>query len=110
MVGAHNATFLMEGNSLQYASAIVKKAWDAGNQSGFSDYFIYKNGGFITDDHLYVNRIINIPSIDIINTTPDGRFASHWHTHRDNMDVIDHRTLKAVGQTLLEVIFRETGV
>jgi hypothetical protein len=110
MVGAHNAKFFMEGNSVQFASGIVKKIWDAGNKSGFSDYFIYKDGGFITDDHLYVNRIINIPSVDIINTTSDGHFASHWHTHRDNMDVIDKNTLRAVGQTLLEVIFGETQI
>lgn len=109
MTGAHNAKFLMEGNSLQYASGFVRKIWDTANHAGFSDYFIYKEGGYITDDHLYVNRIINIPSVDIINTTTDGRFASHWHTHRDNMDVIDRNTLHAVGQTLLEVIFRETG-
>ncbi len=109
MVGAHNAKFMMEGFSLRYASDIVKKIWDAGNHSGFSDYFIYKDGGFITDDHLYVNQIINIPSVDIINTTPDGRFASHWHTHQDNMDVIDRNTLHAVGQTLLQIIFQENG-
>jgi len=109
MTGARNATFMMEGNSMQYASSIVRKIWDIANHAGYSGYFIYNETGYITDDHVYVNRIINIPSIDIINTSPEGRFASHWHTHRDNMDVIDRNTLKAVGQTLLEVIFRETG-
>jgi len=108
MVGAYNAKFMMEGNSLQYAPSVVKQIWDAGNHAGFSDYFIYKDGGFITDDHLYVNRIINIPSVDIINTIPDGSFASHWHTHRDNMDVIDKNTLRAVGQTLLQVIYQNS--
>ena len=99
----------MEGNSMHYASGIVRKVWDIANRAGFSDYFIYKETGFITDDHLYVNRILNIPSIDIIHTNSDGRFASHWHTHRDNMDVIERSTLNAVGQTLLEIIFSEPG-
>lgn len=110
MTGAKNARFFMEGNSMQYASGIVRKVWDLANKTGFSDYFIYKETGFITDDHLYVNSILNIPSIDIIHTDSDGHFASHWHTHRDNMDVIDKNTLHAVGQTLLEVIFHETGI
>ena len=34
---------------------------------------------------------------------------SHWHTHADNMDVIDKATLKAVGQTLLQVIYEEAN-
>lgn len=110
MTGAKNARFYMEGTSMHYASGIVRKVWDIANRSGFSDYFIYKETGFITDDHLYVNRLLNIPSIDIIHTDADGHFAPHWHTHRDNMDVIDRNTLNAVGQTLLEVIFSETGV
>ncbi len=109
MTGARNAKFMMEGNSMHFASGIVRKIWDTANHAGFSDYFVYTEGGYITDDHLYVNQIIRIPSVDIINTSADGRFASHWHTHRDNMDVIDRNTLKAVGQTLLELIFRETG-
>lgn len=109
MTGARNAKFMMEGNSMHFAPDFVKKIWDTANRSGFSDYFPYIKGGSITDDHLYVNQIINIPSVDIINTLPDGRFASHWHTHRDNMDVIDRNTLRAVGQTLLEVIYNESG-
>ncbi len=110
MTGGRNATFFMEGNSRQYASGIVRKVWDIANRAGFSDYFIYKETGYITDDHVYVNRIIGIPSIDIIHTDSEGHFASHWHTHRDVMEVIDRNTLRAVGQTLLEVIFQETGV
>jgi len=110
MTGARNATFMMEGNSMQSASNIVRKIWDIANHAGYSGYFIYNEVGFITDDHVYVIQMRNIPSVDIINTTPEGRFASHWHTHRDNMDVIDRNTLKAVGQTLLEVIFRENGI
>jgi Zn-dependent M28 family amino/carboxypeptidase len=110
MTGARNATFMMEGNSMQSASSIVRKIWDTANHAGYSGYFIYNEGGFITDDHVYVIRIRNIPSVDIINTSPNGRFASHWHTHSDNMEVIDRNTLKAVGQTLLEVIFHENGI
>ena len=50
----------------------------------------------------------NIPCVDIINMNPDtDHFGSYHHTHRDNMDIIDKNTLKAVGQTVLEVLWEE---
>jgi hypothetical protein len=113
MVGARNAQFSFEGNSKNFAGAIVDKVWKIANRIGYSDYFLYRDGATITDDHLYVNTIIKIPSIDIINTNNTGSnhgFASHWHTHRDTMDIIDTKTLKAVGQTLLEVIYNDMGL
>ena len=63
----------------------------------------------MTDDHYYVNSIAGIPCIDIIQTdasSPTG-FGSYWHTTKDNMDIIDKATLKAVGQTVLEVVYSE---
>ena len=109
MVGAPKATFSMEGISMQYASATVKKIWDVAARLGYSDYFIYKTTSPITDDHYYVNDIAKIPCIDIIHHDPSTRsnFGAYWHTHQDNMNTVDKNTLKAVGQTLLEVIYRE---
>ncbi len=108
MVGAKGAQFRMEGFSKQHAQFVIDKVWKTASRLGYSDYFLYQESGYVTDDHVYVNRI-NIPSIDIIHSNPSTRsgFGSHWHTHRDNMDIIDRNTLKAVGQTLLEVIFSE---
>jgi hypothetical protein len=50
-----------------------------------------------------------IPAIDIIQYQDgnDGKFPFYWHTHDDNMDAVDKATLKAVGQTLLSVIYNE---
>jgi hypothetical protein len=109
MVGARNATFLMEAISMEYAADIVKKVWSAGNRIGYSSYFLYDNGGYITDDHVPINKILNIPTIDIIHldrTTSTG-FYPYWHTTGDTFDKIDKTTLKVVGQTLLTVIFEE---
>ena len=65
-------------------------------------------GGYITDDHVYVNRM-GIPSIDIIQYDPNTEtgFCKQWHTLDDTMDFIDKETLKAVGQTVLEIIYNE---
>ena len=41
------------------------------------------------------------------NNPENGGFGTYWHTHDDNMDAIDSATLKAVGQTVLEVIYSE---
>jgi hypothetical protein len=110
MVGAANATFLKEGYSLQYAPDVVGKVWSVAAKLGYADYFRPKSGGFITDDHLPVNRLHRAPSVNIINLKTDTRtgFAPHWHTRRDDMRNIDRNSLKAAGQTVLEVIYTET--
>lgn len=110
MVGAENATFLMEGHSMLYAAGIVKKVWTIGNRLGYTNYFLFDSGGYIDDDHKYVNEIAKIPTIDIIhldNESSASSFFEHWHTLGDTMDKIDKETLKAVGQTLLTVIYEE---
>lgn len=112
LVGGKNATFHIEGYSKQYASYVVDKVWSTANKLGFSNFFPYAEGGYVTDDHVYPNQILNIPCIDIINTNPanlHSGFPDHWHTHRDAMDIIDRNTLKAVGQTLLQLIYTEGG-
>jgi len=109
MVGAKNAVFAMEGYSMQYAPHIVNRIWKKAAASGYSDYFKFKRISAKTDDHLYVNSIAEIPCVDIIQydpTTTSG-FGAYWHTTKDNMDIIDKATLKAVGQTVLEVLYSE---
>ena len=36
-----------------------------------------------------------------------NNFNKHWHTHADDMNNVHKETLKAVGQTVLEVIYSE---
>lgn len=109
MVGATNARFAKEGFSMQYASDVLAKVWDAASRAGYGSYFVNSQGGTVNDDHLYVNKYANIPTIDIIQYDPNTRsgFYPYWHTTKDNMEQIDRNTLKAVGQTLLTVIFEE---
>lgn len=107
MVGAKNARFNKEGFSMTYAPSVVNKIWDTGIQSGYSAFFVHQLAGSITDDHYYVNKIANIPMIDIIDYDPVNGFGEYWHTHNDNLSVIDRNTLKAVGQTVLNVLYLE---
>ncbi len=105
MVGAREATFLQESYSLHYAGEIVKKVWNTAEQLGYGAYFSSQNsGGGIQDDHVAVNEIAAIPMIDIID---DFSSKAYHHTHLDQLDIIDHRTLQAVGETILYVIINE---
>ncbi len=111
MAGADQATFTQEGSSMQYAPYIVDLVWKAGNDIGYGQHFINEKTKGIIDDHFYINRLAGIRCIDIIhydyNTA--SNFWKHWHTHGDTIDKISRPTLKAVGQTLLEVLYREVN-
>lgn len=110
MVGGQGAKFYKEGVSMQYAPDIVNKVWKAARQAGYADFFIEQDGGMITDDHVPMNEIAHIKTIDIIPYYPDctqSAFGPTWHTINDNMQYIDKNTLKAVGQTIIQVIFTE---
>ena len=109
MVGGKDAEFWQEGISSYYASNIIKKVWDVAHNIGYSNFFIYKKSPQIMDDHYYVNTIAGIPTIDIIEYDPFSKtnFNKHWHTHADNMNNVDRKTLKAVGQIVMRVIYSE---
>lgn len=107
MVGSKGARFYREGYSMYFAKNIVNKVWNYGIELGYSDLFIVKDAGEITDDHFFVNRDAGIPMIDIIEFSPEVGFGRYHHTHDDNMDLIDKRTLKAVGQTVLFTLYQE---
>lgn len=109
MVGAKNAQFYKEQFSMQFAPRLVDYIWKTASELGYSAWFNFNTGGMITDDHVYVYKHLKIPSVNIIQHDPssDTSFGDYWHTHADNMDNIDKTTLKAVGQTVMEVIYRE---
>jgi Zn-dependent M28 family amino/carboxypeptidase len=108
MVGSKNPTFYKEAYSVQYAAPFVERVWNTARNIGYGKFFLNATGGFITDDHEYVIKGRGIPCINIINlsATPPHSFDWYWHTQQDTMDNIDRETLKAVGQTVLEVIYK----
>lgn len=110
MVGGQGAQFYREGMSMQYASSVVHKVWRAARQAGYGSFFPKSDGGMITDDHIPVNQKAKIPTIDIIPYYPDcqqSSFGPTWHTVNDDMAHLDKNTLKAVGQTIIQVLYTE---
>ena len=109
MVGGRSARFAMEGFSRRYASTLVDLIWHLAQQIGYADYFPLRDAGYVTDDHMPLNTIAHIPAIDII-AHYDGStssFGPTWHTTNDTPENIDPEVMKAVGQTLLQLIYND---
>lgn len=113
MVGGRGATFLKEGHSMQFAPSLVDAIWEAGHELGYEDYFVDEQGAYVSDDHMIVERLTGIPMINIIhhrrNENGSARFPEYWHTHRDNLEIIDRNTLQAVGDLMTELIYNRIG-
>jgi glutaminyl-peptide cyclotransferase len=109
MAGAKDARFAKDLKSQRYASSVVEKVWRVARYHGFGSYFVEDSATFeLLDDHIYVNELAKIPTIDIFNNSLETKsFGKYWHTHNDNMSIIDKSTLKAVGQTLLSLLHYE---
>lgn len=109
LVGAPGSTFYKEGISMMYAPTLVEKIWSAAHKAGHDKFFINEKGGYATDDHYYVNAFMGLPCVDIINydENSENGFGEYHHTIKDDMSWIDRETLKAVGETVVAVIYNE---
>lgn len=107
MVGAAGAVFHREYLSEYYASSYVDKIWNRAAELGLSHIFVNTHGGAVTDDHISVNKA-GIPCVNIIHYSPETEsgFFEYWHTHKDDIDVIDSNTLGQVGLLLTDLIYR----
>ena len=109
MVGTEGARFCQENFSLRYASSLVTAVWQMAERLGYADFFPTMAGGYVTDDHLPINRLAHIPAIDIIPHNEGGvsSFGPTWHTTSDTPEHVDAAALKAVGQTLVQLILQQ---
>lgn len=113
MVGAPDARFPLEGFSMYYAPDVTKKVWELAGGLGYGDYFVFDQGEYITDDHYFINKLAEIPTINIIHLDPNsanGTFYDYWHTVNDNLEQIDASTLKVVGTVVLNVVYGRGGL
>ena len=108
MVGGRDARFHYEAYSLHHAETPTLKVWSEAERLGYGDRFIKAIGGAATDDHVVLTKG-GIPTTDIIeiNNVETSTFPPTWHTHSDNLENIDRATLKAVGETVLNVVYKE---
>jgi hypothetical protein len=126
MVGRAGAQFPREGVSLNRAGQIVNVVWSQAVKLGLNELFVNEKDDQLIDDHVYINDIGGIKTIDIINrpvlrnsdgqivmnreeNRPERHFGNHWHTHKDDMKIIDRYVLKSVGDVLLHVLYKEVA-
>lgn len=108
MVGGTDARYCYEGVSMRYARDIMVRTWDAATRAGADRLFVQEQGGYAQDDHVPMNEIAGIPTIDIIPFVEGGNtFGATWHTVNDTPENISKETLRGVGQTLLQLLSEE---
>jgi len=110
MVGTQQPRYTKEQVSRQYAGTIMNKVWTVADALGYGSIFVNSETDPILDDHYYVNRLANIPTIDIVQNNQGCSFFKYWHTKGDNMEHVDKNSLKAVGEVLLKTIYGDYGV
>lgn len=110
IVGDIDAEFAKEGHSMQYASGVVNLLWQAAADLGLT-HFKQRLGDSVQDDHLMLNEIAGIPTIDIIDAELVGNKSisprrRYWHTHDDTMKNIGVKPLEEVGRLLVYTVYR----
>ena len=108
MVGGRDARFHYEIYSQAYARVPTIKVWSEAAKLGYGDIFIREKGAPVVDDHIVITEA-GIPTTDIIESqsTETASFNPTWHTLADDMTNIDRHTLRAVGETVLNVLYKE---
>ena len=108
MVGGSQPNFMKEYYSQGYAAWLSNKVWHTAQDLGYRQYFVNELGDPISDDHLPMNEIAGIPTIDIIDLQPQSTnqsFPENWHTLNDNIEHIDKNTLGMVGNVLMHTVY-----
>ncbi|MEO5907437.1 MAG: M28 family peptidase [Saprospiraceae bacterium] len=118
MVGAKGAVFQKEDLTRVFAQpekiarihALYDKVWALAQGMKQSALFVNTRGRSFIDDHYFVNLYTEIPMIDIIHKPLNSAkgFGEHWHTHDDNMEIIDPSVLGAVGQVVTAYLYNNS--
>ena len=103
MVADKDLQIYLEGNSLGYADGLTRSVWTVAKDLGVKE-FIPQQRHRIRDDHLPLNSIARIQTVDIIdfdypNTTQGN---SYWHTEQDTVENCSAESLGKVGSVVLE--------
>ena len=110
MVGGSNPNFPKEYFSQGYAAWVSNKVWRKAFDLGYRPFFSNELGAVVSDDHVPMNQLAGIPTIDIIDLNPNSSnecFPEVWHTLNDNLEHIDKTTLGMVGDVLVHVVYEE---
>lgn len=96
MIADKQLAIYYEKNSLDYAPELAKSVWAKAQKLKVNE-FIPRSRHEIKDDHLPLNDVARIPTVDIIDFD-----YPHWHTRRDTPSNCSGISMAKVGHVLLE--------
>ncbi len=101
MVGDADLQIYKERFSVQYAPGLVRDIWKIAKELNVKE-FRSKIRHEVRDDHLPLNRIARIPTIDLIDFDypRPGVRGSYWHTQADTPDKCSAESLATVGRVV----------
>ncbi len=109
MVGAEGATFVKEKFSSYFCEDLQRKIWNIGEELDYESYFPQNNMvEQLINDHYFINNYAKskVPTLLITDYRAESSsYFPQWHTKEDVLEHIHKPTLKAVGQTLVELLF-----
>ena len=105
MVGRIGSIFPVESYSAEKAPGVLSKIHAAAKKLGYEELFPNNQIGAVVDDHIYVMQGRGFPVADLIAMTGRGRFPPEWHTHLDTSEFISRDVMKAVGQTMIQMLW-----
>jgi hypothetical protein len=109
MIGDKDLQLYYDKASFTYAPQLAREVWDIARGLGlkeFSPRIVHD----IRDDHLPLNEIARIPTIDIIDfdyPTAASRTRSYWHTMADTPEKCSGDSLTKVLAVVLEWLKRQ---
>jgi hypothetical protein len=114
MIGDAHLDLYHESHSLRAAPGLTDRVFDAAADLGYTGTFHAQLpdsfGGEVYDDHIPLIQA-GIPALDLIDFEyPDPPHpGAFWHTLQDTVEQCSALSLQAVGEVLLEVVYKRTG-
>ena len=108
MVGDARLELYYEKNSLRFAPELVRDVWRSADALRIRE-FLPRPRHEIRDDHLPLNEIADVPTIDILDFDYPriGGREAYWHTREDTPDKCSAASLEKVGRVVLHWLSRQ---
>lgn len=104
MIGDAELEIFFESQSMQYHPDLEYRIFELARELGFGNIFIPKLLTSVYDDHVPLNLIAGIPTIDLIDFRYPNAYENYWHTQEDLPDKCSPESLEIIGTLLIEYL------
>lgn len=112
MVGDRELKIYYEANSLRYARDVARGIFQTARSLGV-DAFVPRSRHRIEDDHIPLNEIAKIPTVDLIDfdyPRPGFGVPSYWHTEQDIPENCSGQSLATVVWVVHQWLLEQASV